>query len=485
MLRPWHYMLATLCTLPLTACPGDDGPPPPIITQNGGNARDMGGAQDMGASDMSASDMGVSDMSASDMSASDMSGADIGGSDMASADMGGADMGGSEDRCLATLGATCAQVYGDAIALTPVQQLQGLAATDDTLAIGMNRRSFENLPWRIKIMTRQGAQWVEQAELSIPEDEPGDHLGFFVKLQGDTLLSHVDNLTLPGVWANALVVSERQGGQWSAPQLLTIPEDAVRPGGGFVPLPSIALDGQRAALGAPEEAAVLLFERGANGWAYTQAVRAPEGDEVGDGFGERVAISGDTLAANDYDGRVHLFTRASAQWTHTITVDSPTDTENSFGGIFALSGDTLVTTRQVFTQDGHVERAARVYTRTGGQWALTQTLKPDYPALGRRDLFAIQVELNGDHLAISSLYPPMSTAQSAGLDNPGHVYLYTRGAGSWTPNAYLSILEMYNDSPVYHIDFALAPSLILSVDHSGGLDADGKPNQRALMTTEL
>lgn len=232
---------------------------------------------------------------------------------------------------------------------------------------------------------------------------------------------------------------------------------------------------------------MLIFERGAEGWAYAEALRPPQGVEVGDGFGERVGISGDTLAANDYDGRVHLFTRTGAAWTYTTTVDapSPDGTEDSFGGIFALSGDTLVTARQTFIDNGaNVERAARVYTRSGGQWTLTQTLKPDYPAQGRRDVFAFQIELNGAHLAISSIYPP-ATAPIAGLQNPGLVYLYTRTANGWTPKAHLSILELQRGTDIYTIDFALAPSLILSIDHSGGLDANGQPNQRALMTTEL
>ena len=168
---------------------------------------------------------------------------------------------------------------------------------------------------------RTAGVWSQQAYIKASNTDDGDHFGVSVALSGDTL-----------------AVGTRF-------------EDSAATG----------IDGDQSDNNAANAGAVYVFTRTAGVWSQQAYVKASNTD-AGDGFGVRVALSGDRLAvgarfegsaATSIDGdetdnsaanagAVYLFTRNAGVWSQTDYVKaSNTDAGDEFGASIALSGDTL------------------------------------------------------------------------------------------------------------------------------------------------
>jgi hypothetical protein len=152
-----------------------------------------------------------------------------------------------------------------------------------------------------------------------------------------------------------------------------------------------------------------------------------------DYFGDKVALSGDTVAvsANEDDigsnadqGSVYVFTRSGATWTFQQKLTAFDGGNNDlFGSAVALNGNTLV----VGAPTTGYSRAGSTYvfTRSGATWTFQQKLTA-YDAMGN-DHFGDALALTDYTLAVGA-----HGADINGIDGQGAVYVFTRIGASWT-----------------------------------------------------
>ena len=220
---------------------------------------------------------------------------------------------------------------------------------------------------------------------------------------------------------------------------------------------------------------VTVTRQSAAAFAHDAYIKASNTD-AGDLFGNRVALSGDTLAvgaaledsnatgiggnqddnsANDA-GAVYVFTRNDGTWTQQAYIKgSNSDAGDFFGIRLALAGDTLAVGAPFEDSaatgiggnqdDDSAESAGAVYVFTrdnAGAWTQQAYLKPSTSDAG--DRFGSSLALAGDTLAVGA---PLEDGAATGIgsneaDNnasgAGAVYVFTRdGAGAWSQQAYV------------------------------------------------
>lgn len=153
--------------------------------------------------------------------------------------------------------------------------------------------------------------------------------------------------------------------------------------------------------------AVYVFSRSGTAWMQQAYVKASN-TEAGDGFGYKLAMTGDG---------------------NTLAVGAIYEDSNGAGG----------------QADNSAQDAGAVYvfTRSGTTWSQEQYLKASNPGAG--DFFGYAAALNnndGNTLAVGAIHEDGSTT---GIDgalnddaaNAGAAYVFTRSGTTWTPQAYV------------------------------------------------
>ncbi|RMF15741.1 MAG: integrin [Gammaproteobacteria bacterium] len=187
-------------------------------------------------------------------------------------------------------------------------------------------------------------------------------------------------------------------------------------------------------------------------------------------FGGAVSVSeaGDTLAVGAWgessaEGRVHIFVRSAAGWSHQATLSaSNADPSDWFGTRLALSGDgnTLAVSATLEDSaatgingdqsDNTADRAGAVYVfqRTGTTWTQEAYVKAaDSDPL---DFFgaALSLSYDGNILAVgmtgddSSATGINGDATNDDRIDPGAVYVFTRDSGDWAQQAYIKPAQL-------------------------------------------
>ncbi len=192
---------------------------------------------------------------------------------------------------------------------------------------------------------------------------------------------------------------------------------------------------------------------------------------LGDAFGSRVAISGNTLvvgapsedsaatgvggdqssdAATDA-GAAYVFVRTGATWTQQAYLKaSNTGGGDRFGSSVAIDLDTIVVGAigEASSVGGDEADdaapgagAAYVFVRGGGVWTQQAYLKASNP--GVQDQFGFRVAIGGETLVVGAPYED-SNATGVGGDqvnsaanDAGAAYVFVRGGTVWTQQAYL------------------------------------------------
>jgi hypothetical protein len=217
----------------------------------------------------------------------------------------------------------------------------------------------------------------------------------------------------------------------------------------------------------------LVFDRGGSVLdqiAYGKASNAG----AGDAFGNKVALSGDTLAvaavaetsgahgvngdqadnSTEGAGAVYVFVRSGATWTQQAYLKaSNTGRGDSFGCSLALSGNTLAVGASSESSDASGVNgneaddsapqagAVYVFVRTGTTWAQQAYVKASNPHdLGK---FGTSLALSGDTLAVGST-GERSAARGINGDqrdtsavDAGAVYVFIRSGTAWTQQVYI------------------------------------------------
>ena len=206
---------------------------------------------------------------------------------------------------------------------------------------------------------------------------------------------------------------------------------------------SVSLDGDTAIIGAvlgdgsaSSSGSAYVFTRIGTTWTQQQKLTASDG-ATNDQFGCIVSLSGDTAligACWDDDngvdsGSAYVFTRTATTWTQQAKLTAPDGGVNDwFGFCVSLVGDTALIGAQGDVNGGDFG-SAYVFTRTGTSWTLQQKLLASDGAAG--DCFGFMVSLDGDTALIGADYDDDNGV------NSGSAYIFTRTGTTWTQQAKL------------------------------------------------
>ena len=390
------------------------------------------------------------------------------------------------------------------------------------------------------VFVRTDDVWSQQAYLKASNAETGDQFGTAVAIAGDTIAvtaySESSNATgvngdqtnnsAPG--SGAVYVFTRANTTWSQQAYikasntgandefgtsLSLDGDTLAVGAAAENSQSVGVNGDETDAGATRSGAAYVFTRVGTTWSQQAYIKASNTDAA-DGFGDNIAVSGDTLAvgapgeksaATGIDGlqsdnsemlagATYVFTRVGTTWSQQAYVKaSNTRAQSLFGGALALWGDTLVVGSSGETSastgiDG-IETdasafgagAAYVFVRAGATWAQQAYVKASNTHAN--DNFGYVVGLSGDTLAISA---PQESSDATGIDGDqtdhslfgaGAAYVFTRTGSTWSQQAYVKPPVQETDE--FGLALAISGDTIVvgtEDEASGATGVDGDPS---------
>jgi hypothetical protein len=328
--------------------------------------------------------------------------------------------------------------FGTSVALSADTALIG-SVRDDTVA-GTNAGSAY-------VFTRSGTAWSQQAKLEAVEAMAGDLSGTAVALSGDTAIIGAPNAggAFAGDdWetsdAGSAFVFTRSGTAWTQQTELNSGMGAA----GHYFGDAVDIDGDRAVVGAPGEdttsgfgdGGVYVFTRSGTSWTLeAKFILAPKGyfDELGDGFGSSVAISGNTILVGapmtfNSTGAAYVYAYSGGSWSLQASLGPGISDLTGFGGSVALEGDTALIGAP-YQQQGRGRVYA--YRRTGSTWPAPFVMAASDAA--PYDAFGSSVALSGDTAVVGANDSDPSSFTSA-----GSAYVFTRSGSSWAQQAKLT-----------------------------------------------
>jgi len=346
-----------------------------------------------------------------------------------------------------------------------------LDISGDTLVIGVGGQ------YGARIYQRYGSTWVLHQEIRASYIDPvSDSFGRSVAIDGDMVVI---------------------GTPWDS-------SDAVGING----------DGNNTL--APGSGAAYVFRRQGSSWIQ-EAYLKPSNTPHAQYFGNKVSISGNTIAVSSYleksngrgvngeqnnslasqSGAVYIFTRDGGAWSQQAYIKaSNADSHDQFGGAVQLSGDLLVVgaARESSKYSGVNANqddngwsrtgAAYAFSRTGDTWKQEAYIKASNTNGG--DGFGESVAISGNTIVVgaqreSSNAKGVNSNQSDNsASQSGAAYVFQRKSGSWTQQAYL---KASNTDPGDWFGFAisaLGDTILISAPNEKsvalGIDGDQSDN---------
>lgn len=298
-----------------------------------------------------------------------------------------------------------------------------IALTSDTLIVGSPN---SNSAWVVSDV-------LTSPTLTTVSGSPG--FGFSVAASGDAaVIGQTTGADAGSVWTVDLNAPAKDAELSAA-----LPSGGVNDGFGQ----SVAIDGDWAAIGAPDSDAggfnagsVDVFQRGGTGWTHAQSLASstPTGSER---FGASVAIDGSVLAVGapgakvtpptgSAVGAVHLFSLSGDQWAFDERVlGSDSANFDSFGESIALSGTTLIAGAPDHDVGAFNGGAAYIFTDSGSNWTEQQKLMP--AGLASSDNFGEAVAIHGNRALIGA------PKRNIGLrSDAGEAWFYNRSGTTWS-----------------------------------------------------
>lgn len=295
------------------------------------------------------------------------------------------------------------------------------------------------------VFVRNGSTWSQQAYLKAANAGEEDKFGATVAISGDTIV-----VGAPDEASAAVGVDN----------------------GADAPLDN----------GAPFSGAAYVFVRNGSTWTQQAFLKAGNA-EGGDGFGEQVAISGNTILVSapfedsgatgasatstgpidnsaEFSGAAYVFTRSGTTWSQQAYLKaSNSQQDDEFGESVAISGDIAVvgTGRESGDLIGALNGpggsandnapgsgAAYVFARSAGVWTQQAFLKAGNAGAG--DNFGTSVAVAGETIVVGADFersnatsvvngPGGSSDNSA--NGSGAAYVFVRSGSTWSQQAYL------------------------------------------------
>ena len=325
--------------------------------------------------------------------------------------------------------------------------------------------------------------WVEVAKISASNGAANDSLGTSVAVDetAGTIVAGAK-----GVGSNSGAVHVFDGPDDSGVKLTASSTGTVNEEFGY----SVAIDGDTIVVGtspASSTGKAYVFVKPANGWAASNAPTATL-TSTGDGFGESVAISGDTIVVGaqtqDYTddqsntvtdaGAVYVFTKPTGGWDawsntdQAVELRAPTSAEGDLFGSSVDANGTNVAVGSTGAEEVYV------FTKPSGGWVDSSspeaTLTPTNGQDG--DNFGWSLMLDGSTLAVGA---PQR-------DESGAAYVFTKSRTSWTEAAVLTGVgadagDRFGDSVALSGNYlAVSRGAQTDNDRAGSVQVFQKPN---------
>jgi hypothetical protein len=250
-------------------------------------------------------------------------------------------------------------------------------------------------------------------------------LGYAVDMDGDTAVAGCNTLGDPP----RVLVYGRSGSSWSREATLAA-SDAPNDYNGFGE--AVAVSGNTTVVGAylrgsRATGAAYVFERSGSTWTETAIL---PGSSQMQAAGSSVDVAGDTILVgapytDAYQGLVHVYQRTGGSWSHVATLTAPTRTSGDrFGSAVKLSGDTAFVGE--WGESGS-RGAVHVYSRSGGVWSGVATLTIPGSATSAR--FGHSIAADADRVLIGA---PGTNG------TVGAAYVFVRTGDVWSVAATLT-----------------------------------------------
>jgi hypothetical protein len=276
------------------------------------------------------------------------------------------------------------------------------------------------------VFARHGGDWTLDARLLGPDGAAGDGFGSAVAVSATQVLIGAP-LRERGALVDhgAVYAYDRAGDSWVLESTLLPSSVEDQFDGGVLFGSALSLQGSRALIGAPgarnggmfNSGAGYLFDRSTD-WSQTARLAAID-PAPNDRTGASLALDGDTaiLGApdDDVDGRSDqgsalVFVRNGGSWTQQARLIAPDGAaSDNAGTAVALSGDTALLGIPDATIGAAPEQGAvRVFRRSGNAWNAQQTLVAsdgvDYDTFGTTLAFAGDTTLIGTDFVPEPVY---------------------------------------------------------------------------------
>jgi len=303
----------------------------------------------------------------------------------------------------------------------------GNAVAFDGTTVVIGAPSFENIG-RAYVFRLLGADYVQEALLEPDNTNGVRDFGGAVAVDGDTIV--VGAPALDGSRSGAAFVFRRTAGTWAQ-------QAELDPGvsTGALLGAAVDLDGDRLVVGAPHteansDGSAFVYLRSGTSWNLEDTLQGDGLAFGSDGFGQGVAIEGDTVAVGAplslltaASVGVYIFERNGSAWSQAQKLQpSGTTLARRFGWDVDLSGTSLLVGCPT-AGTSNVNPFVNFYEFEGGSWQLTGTF--DQPASLTRS-FGQSVSLNGDTAWVGA---PL--ADEIGTDS-GLVSVFIRETGGWS-----------------------------------------------------
>jgi hypothetical protein len=308
----------------------------------------------------------------------------------------------------------------------------------------------------VYVYTRGGGAWSLQTTITPPGGVTPYNFGSAVAIDGDTLVvGDPDADTVLGSATGFAAVYARSGSSWSLQATLTAPGGA----NGDMFGSSVAVDGERAVVGAPLSAAYVaaggaayVFQRTGTSWGAGQLLPAST-IHASDYLGISVDIEGDTAVAGSSGdssgapypgaGAVHVFVKTVA-WVEQAKVRSPAPVAwAGLGRPVAISGDTIVAGADAEWAPAAYSGAAYVFVRSGSVWTQQQKLAASDSTESAR--FGQGVGLDGDRVVIGAW-----NATVGAVPKVGAAYVFARSGAVWAQEQKLAPSDAAGDDYFGH-----------------------------------
>jgi len=263
------------------------------------------------------------------------------------------------------------------------------------------------------VFFRAGSQWTHEQKLTGSENSFADSFGVSVAIQGDRIVCGAfGNSDFDQSEVGSAYVFQRIDGLWLQQQELSASDGASLARFGL----TVAMSEDTIIVGADGDSefgylsgAIYVFTFDGSNWIQQQKLHAQDARE-GESFGYHLAISGDTIVAgaardevgNHTQGAAYVFSRRSHGWSQDrkfVATDS--DAFDGYGLRVAVSGDTIVVGSLIDHDAALHGGAAYVYTRKGQSgWSLKEKLVAS--DAGREDAFGGAVAVSNNTVVVGA-----------------------------------------------------------------------------------